>query len=77
MFGRQTRIPLDLMFRTPVSEIRNANQYVWTLGQSLQDAVTSRKMCMMKEFISDLVRLQNQEVMPISCIVLVQVHTKQ
>ena len=38
MFGRQARIPLDLMFKTPVIEARSANHYAWTLRQSLQDA---------------------------------------
>ena len=38
MFGRQARIPLDLMFRTPVDETRSANQYAWSLRQSLQNA---------------------------------------
>ena len=38
MFGRQARIPLDLMYQTPVTEARNTSQYVWTLRKSLQDA---------------------------------------
>ena len=38
MFGRQARIPLDIMYQTPVTEARNVSQYMWTLRKSLQDA---------------------------------------
>ena len=38
MFGRQARIPLDLMYQIPVTEARNTSQNVWTLHKSLQDA---------------------------------------
>jgi len=38
MFGRQARIPLDIMFDTPVAETQNPNQYVWKLRKSLQSA---------------------------------------
>ena len=38
MFGRQARIPLDLMYQTPVTETRNVSHYVWILRKSLQDA---------------------------------------
>jgi len=38
MFGRQARIPMDLMFTTLVEEAKSVNQYVWTLRQSLQEA---------------------------------------
>ena len=38
MFGRQARIPLDIMYQIPVTEARNASQYMWTLHKPLQDA---------------------------------------
>jgi len=38
MFGRQARIPVDIMFDTPVTETKNANQYVWRPSKSLQNA---------------------------------------
>jgi len=38
MFGRQARIPLDIMFDTLVAETQNPNQYVWKLRKSLQSA---------------------------------------
>ena len=38
MFGRQARIPLDIMYQTPVTEARNVSQYMWTFRKSLQDA---------------------------------------
>ena len=38
MFGRQARIPLDIMYQTPVAEARNVSQYIWTLRKSMQDA---------------------------------------
>ena len=37
MFGRQARIPLDIMYQTPVAEARNVSQYIWTLRKSMQD----------------------------------------
>ena len=38
MFGRQARIPLNIMYQTPVAEARNVSQYMWTLCKSMQDA---------------------------------------